>query len=223
MIESVTISCSQSFTSPMNFHLVDHFLFGGSNLAQASTRIKALTGVNPVKGGCHPGKGTHNQLLGLSHGAYFEVIGPDPEQHLDRVWMDLDKKFSPSLFRWAAKCDDLEGLRNKALENGIDLGKIQYGSRKTLDGQLLEWKLTDPDVVLFDGIIPFFIDWGVEGNPSSSLPKAAEIHRFHAVHPAPEKVAEVLEILDIPLQVKKGERPGLVLMLGKGDTIFSIS
>jgi len=194
----------------MNLQQIDHLLFGGPNLEEGSKAVQELLGIAPVTGGSHPGKGTRNELLGLSHGAYLEVIGPDPDQEVSPIWMNIDQFPTHRLFRWAAKCSDLEAIVDKAKSAGIDLGEIQSGQRQKPDGTLLKWRLTNPDVVLGDGLIPFFIDWGDAGNPTPSLPMAGEIVDFYGVHPEPEKVKAVLNVLEIEMDINKAESVELV-------------
>lgn len=207
----------------MNFNLIDHVLFGGNDLEASTRHVQNLTGSVPLKGGSHPGKGTHNYLLGLSHCAYLEIIGPDTGQSTDRVWMNLDQKTTPSLFRWAAKCDDMEGLMARAQKHGIDLGTIQKGSRKKPDGTLLEWELTDPDVVIGDGLVPFFIDWGDKGSPAGDLPVAGTVTSFYGLHPDPDLIADVLHKLGIDMEVKKADRPGLFLECANDGYVFQLA
>lgn len=197
----------------MDFNHIDHLLFGGPDLDQASIHIHQLLGHQPITGGSHPGKGTRNQLLGLSHGAYLEIIGPDPAQQVDPVWMNIDQFIAPHLFRWAAKFHDLESLRERAFSKGIDIGEIQSGERQKPDGSLLKWKLTNPDVVLCDGLVPFFIDWGEAGNPSPNLLFAAEIIEFYGMHPQPDPVKRTLDILEVEMEIRPAKQPALMASL----------
>ena len=204
----------------MSFNRIDHLLYGGPNLTLASDQVEQQLGMAPITGGSHPGKGTRNELLGLSHGAYLEVIGPDPAQSVDQIWMNIDQFTNPRLFRWAAKGKDLSSLREKALSKGIDIGEIQHGQRQKPDGSFLKWQLTNPDVLLCDGLIPFFIDWGEAGNPSPSLSFAGELVEFYGTHPDPAKVDKMLTALDLEMEVKPSAQIGLVAKLKvKGQLI----
>lgn len=185
-------------------HQIDHLLYGVRDLQEGIAHIHGLTGVKPVIGGSHPGLGTHNALMGLGNHIYFEIIAPDPEQKVDRIWMDLDQLEKPKLFRWAATTRNVMAVRDKGLARGIDIGTIKSGSRYKPDGSLLEWTLSDPNVNLADGLIPFFIDWGEKGNPASQLPAGCILKSFKATHPQPQKVDSLLNILGLQLEINQG-------------------
>jgi hypothetical protein len=185
-------------------HQIDHLLYGSNSLADGIRYICELTGVQPVMGGSHPGLGTHNALIGLDNNIYLEIIAPDPEQSVERVWMDLDQLEHPRLFRWAATAKNVEKVRQAGLAAGFDIGEVKAGSRYKPDGSLLEWTLSDPNVDLANGLIPFFIDWGVSGNPSPDLPQGCTLTGFKAFHPEPVEVMEKLSALHLDLQVKQG-------------------
>lgn len=184
-------------------HQIDHLLYGTRSLTDGIRYICELTGVQPVMGGSHPGLGTHNALIGLGNNIYLEIIAPDPEQSVERVWMDLDKLEQPQLFRWAATTQNAEKVRQAGLTAGFDIGEVKAGSRYKPDGSLLEWTLSDPNVNLANGPIPFFIYWGTSGNPSPNLPHGCILESFKAFHPDPVEVRKKLSALHLDLQVEQ--------------------
>lgn len=204
-------------------HQIDHLLYGTKDLNEGIDFIHQLTGVKPVIGGSHPGLGTHNALLGLSHNIYLEIIAPDPNQNVDRVWMDLDQLEHPKLFRWAATTRDVQSVRDLGLKAGWDIGEVKSGSRYKSDGELLEWTLSDPNVNLGDGLVPFFIDWGESGNPTPELPKGCKLEAFEAVHPKSEEIEGMLTDLGLDLTPDKGTRVQLIakLQTPKGPVTLS--
>lgn len=194
-------------------HQIDHLLYGTKDLNQGIAYIFQLTGVKPVIGGSHPGLGTHNALMGLGNDIYLEIIAPDPKQEVERIWMDLDQLERPKLFRWAATTGDAQQVRNQGLSADIDIGNVRSGSRYKSDGNLLEWTLSDPNVNLGDGLIPFFIDWGVKGNPTPELPAGCTLKSLKATHPKPQQISKTLTALGLNLDLQPGSEVQLIAEL----------
>ena len=86
----------------------------------------------------------------------------------------------------------------------------------------MSWRLSNPDIVLGDGLVPFFIDWGPAGNPASSLPTMGEIEAFYATHPDPEPVQHILKVLGINLEVNRGPVTGLHLQVTGPQGTFQL-
>src|SRR5215831_16030921 len=111
---------------------VDHVVYATRDLNHGIDYIESLLGVRPAFGGRHVGRGTYNALLALGPDAYLEIIGPDPEQPDPpgpRAF-GLDRVREPRLVAWAARSDDVDGVRARAEANGILLGRVQNGSRQ---------------------------------------------------------------------------------------------
>ncbi|HEX9639565.1 MAG TPA: VOC family protein, partial [Acidobacteriota bacterium] len=70
--------------------------------------------------------------------------------------------------------------------------RISSGSRVRPDGVRLSWRLTDPIRRRFDGIAPFFIDWGTSPHPAADLPQRCALIGLRAEHPEAEKVQAAL-------------------------------
>lgn len=204
-------------------HQIDHLLYGTKDLNEGIAYIHELTGIKPVIGGSHPGLGTHNALMGLGNNIYLEIIAPDPNQNVEHIWMDLDQLKKPKLFRWAATTGDAHQVRNQGLKTGIDIGEVKSGSRYKPDGSLLEWTLSDPNVNLGNGLIPFFIDWGEKGNPTSELPGGCTLESFRAIHPNPDKVKSTLTDLGLNLDLQKGQQVQLIAQLSTPNGRITLS
>ena len=188
---------------------VDHLVYATPDLAAGIERVERLLGVKAVPGGQHPGAGTRNALIGLGEGIYLEIIGPDPDQPkpVRARRFGIDELRAPRLVTWAAKGTDLEGIVKDAKSHGIDLGQVQFGSRKRPDGVLLAWRLT---VSPTSGIIPFFIDWGETPHPASTLPKGCTLVALRAEHPDADRVQAELSAVGLNLRVDKGAAPALI-------------
>src|SRR5262245_63175436 len=141
---------------------VDHPVYADSDLKRGVDEIGKLLGVRATPGGQHPGRGTRNALIALGPATYLEIIAPDPDQPPPKTPrpFGIDGLKESRLVTWAAKGVDLERLRDEAARKGARLGEVMSGSRRRPDGVLLSWRYTDPETVLADGLVPFFIDWG---------------------------------------------------------------
>src|SRR5205814_6320527 len=89
------------------------------------------------------------------------------------------------------------------------LGEVLPGSRRRLDGVLLNWRYTNPRVVVADGIVPFFIDWGPTPHPAQMAASGASLLDLVGEHPDAQRVQQMLTRLGLGLQVKKGPSPAL--------------
>jgi hypothetical protein len=193
--------------------MLDHLVFAGPDLEAAVAHVTKLTGIAPVPGGSHLGRGTANYLASLGGGAYLEVIGPDPAQPEPSGPrpFGIDNLVEPRLVTWAARTRDLEGVIASARAAGYDPGRAEAMSRKTADGELLSWRLTTSGA--FDGLVPFLIDWGSTAHPSSRPLPEAGLLAFTAVHAQPARVQAALTTLGLELLIRQGPRPGLVAVL----------
>lgn len=181
--------------------LLDHVVIAGPDLDELVRWFAQLTGVSAAPGGVHP-TGTANALVALTvDGArgprYIELIGPDPA----RQDAALPTKFgisgltAPRVQTYAVHPDDLDATVAAARERGYDPGPIEPLSRRTPEGELLEWRLTRGEDVRLD--VPFLIDWGATAQPGLSEIPAIELVSFIRVEPDPEPLRAVLAALGL--------------------------
>ena len=191
---------------------VDHLVYATPDLELGIQTIEKLTGVRASAGGQHPGLGTRNALIALGPSTYLEIIGPDPEQPKPDGprRFGIDELKAPRLLTWVAKGTELASLVNRARANGVLLGNVISGSRKRPDGVLLSWRYTDPNVVLEDRLVPYFIDWGTSPHPATTASPGLSLRALRAEHPDAERVAHVLRQLGLDLPVRRGARPSLI-------------
>ena len=191
---------------------VDHLVYATRDLNVGIEKLDTLLGVRATPGGQHPGRGTRNALISLGSSSYIEIIGPDPEQpkpDLPRTF-GIDTLSQPRLVAWAANATDLTRLASTTRAEGIALGEVTAGSRRRPDGVLLTWQYTNPLVVVADGIVPFFIDWGTSPHPAQSAARGASLVGLRAEHPDPDRVQKALRQLGLELHVTKGQTPALI-------------
>jgi hypothetical protein len=219
----LAIAAMMAAIAPMESHVpansadailesVDHLVYGAPDLDAGVERIEHLLGVRAMPGGQHPGGGTRNALLALGPATYLEIIGPDPDQPRPPAprTFGIDDLTGPRLAAWAAKSSSLDQLVQDAKRNGIALGTVSSGNRRTPAGVLLAWRYTSPRVVLADGLVPFFIDWGTTTHPARDAASGARLLDLRAEHPDPAGVRSMLKKLGLDLPVAPGATPALV-------------
>ncbi|MEM6646872.1 MAG: VOC family protein [Bacteroidota bacterium] len=186
---------------------LDHIIFAAPTLEAGMNAIEQQLGMRPVYGGQHHGRGTHNALLGLGQTCYLEVIAPDPSQpEVPRpLWMGVDQVTAPGLIGWAVRTADLNAFCAAALAAGWPVGLIADGERRTADGHLLRWCLTEPSTNLADGVFPFAIDWGATPHPGGRLPQLGEVERIEVWTALPERLNQ-LHTSRLLLSVARGPR-----------------
>jgi hypothetical protein len=191
---------------------VDHLVYATPDLQLGIDTAEKLFGVRATPGGQHPGQGTRNALIALGPASYLEIIGPDPDQPKPAGprRFGIDDLTAPHLLTWVAKGKALEKFAAAARAQGVSLGAVIPGSRKRPDGVVLSWTYTDPQVVLADRLIPYFIDWGTSPHPSATAAKGVTLTGLHAEHPDAERVQKMLKQLGLKLAVTRGPKPSLI-------------
>jgi len=194
---------------------VDHLIYATPDLNRGVEEIEKLLGVRATAGGQHLGFGTRNALIGLGPTTYLEIIAPDPEQPPPEAprFFGLDGLEESRLVAWFVTSGDLERLRSEALRKGVQLGKVRSGSRRRPDGVQLSWQLTDPSVLVADGIIPLFINWGESPHPARTAAKGGTLVDLRAEHPDVRAVREMLRHLELDLPVNEGQSPALIAII----------
>jgi len=196
--------------------LLDHLVYATPDLYGTVRELAGLLGAEPVEGGRHVGLGTRNYLLGLGGRRYLEIIGPDPgrpDPGSARPF-GLDLLPGPRLVTWAIHPADLDATVARARERGYEPGDVHPMSRRTPEGELLEWRLTSSPDDTGDGLVPFLIDWGSTAHPAERGLPVVELTSLTAFHPDPVTVAGYLAAVDAELEVAAGDEPRLVAVIG---------
>ena len=210
--------------SPELLARVDHLVYATRELDRGVAEIEQLLGIRATFGGRHRTWGTRNALAALGPRCYLEIIAPDPEHSPTAGGrpFGLDGGGPSRLVGWAANATDLEQPRAAASRCGVMLGDLQSGSRQRPDGTILRWTLTDLCCVVADGVIPFFIDWGLSPHPASTAAAGATLVSLRAEHPNAGQVREMLRTFALPMSVTAGPAPALIAEIDcpKGRTLL---
>jgi len=206
-----SVGASSQDASTGGLSRVDHLIYATPDLERTVEWFQQRLGVEATLGGSSPDRGTHNALIAVGPATYLEIVAPDPRQqnppHPPWWLHGLEK---PHLVQWAVKGTDLEHVRTMAVQRGIPLGEVLSGSRQRPDGVLLTWRFTSPRQPVAEGIVPFFIDWGLSPHPATSSVKGVQLIALRAEHPDHRRVQGMLHQLGIDLAVTRGSRPALI-------------
>lgn len=187
---------------------LDHIVIASPNLQALASEFYELTGVKPVPGGRHEGKGTANQLVGLGEGRYIELVGPDPKQgEPDNPRpLRVDDVTETRVVGWSIRPDDMNTRVIEARKAGYDPGSPEPMSRKTPSGEMLDWVIT-PLIGGLGGTVPFLIDWKESKHPSEGLP-GVTLLSLTLIHPQPDELRlalKAIKALDLVSEIRKGD------------------
>ncbi|MFB9467414.1 VOC family protein [Streptomyces cinereospinus] len=185
---------------------LDHLVLATPDLAATVAEFTRRTGVQPVAGGSHVGLGTRNCLVGLGGTGYLEIIGPDPEQSAPGGPRPFGVDGLPTArtLTWAISPPDLDAAVASARARGYDPGPPRAMSRRTPDGTLLRWRLTDGAAAHPSGLVPFLIDWGPSRHPTAAGLPVTPLRSLTATAPDPAEIRPLLAALDTALPLREG-------------------
>lgn len=185
---------------------LDHLVLATPDLAATVAEFARRTEVTPAPGGVHVGRGTRNHLVGLGGRSYLEILGPDPEQPdpAEPRLFGIDGLTGPRTLTWAISPPDLDAAIATARARGYDPGPAHSMSRRTPDGTVLRWRLTDGGSAHPPGLVPFLIDWGDSRHPADSGLPVTPLLEVSGTAPDPEEVRGPLAALDTALALAAG-------------------
>ncbi|MCT8161501.1 VOC family protein [Pseudoruegeria sp. SHC-113] len=160
---------------------LDHIAVAAETLEEGVAWVEERLGVQMLPGGQHPLMGTHNRLLGLADGLYFEVIAVDPAapKPPHARWFDLDR-FSgpPRIANWILRTPDLAAA--------FAAFGPAAGTPVALARGDLRWQMAVPEtgILPLDGIFPALIEWESAAHPAQRLaPSGLRLSRLDVRHP----------------------------------------
>ena len=182
---------------------LDHLAVACTSLTEGTAWVEDQLGTKLQPGGRHPRYGTHNALLGLADGLYFEVIAKDPHAAPEAgyAWFGLDAFTGPPrLANWICQTDDM----SRALAKAPDA----VGTPRALTRGDLAWQITVPDDggLPYQGAFPTLIEWAKgTHHPADRLPvSGCKLLRLEVCHPAAMAFLDMMELADARVQMVTG-------------------
>lgn len=178
---------------------LDHLAVACTSLDEGTAWVEEQLGVKLQPGGQHARYGTHNTLMGLADGLYFEVIAKDPDAvpEAGHAWFGLDDfTGSPRLANWICQTDDFSAA------------PADVGAPRALTRGDLSWQITVPDdgSLPFGGAYPTLIQWA-EGtrHPAERLPDSGcRLLRFDVTHPQAVTLSQMMGLDDARVHLVEG-------------------
>ena len=163
----------------------DHLVVAVEDLDAAAARWTDA-GLTAVRGGAHP-VGTENALVRGPRRAYVELIAAGSDE--SNPWLDRVRSARGPI-SWALAVDDVDAARASLTEAGFTPSLVVDGSRRTPDGDLVEWRLCDVGDGPYDGALPFLIQWTTPMDPG---PTNGPVIEHVSLTPAdPDRLADLL-------------------------------
>lgn len=194
-------------------HRIDHLILGAASLDSGLAEFERLTGVRPVFGGVHPGRGTQNALVALGDGAYLEILVPrtDAPDGPDTTPLRGLKRLTP--IGWAIRSSDLARSREALQSSGFAPGEVSSGSRRKPDGGLLAWTamgLGAPAPLT----APFLIQWSRESaHPSTTSPGGCTLVEVVIRDPKSADLERLVRAFAVAVTARAADTPAMTITL----------
>ncbi len=189
---------------------VDHVIVAIDSLERGMALLREKTGVSPIIGGAHPGRGTQNALMSLGPRVYLELLAPNPADSAGaRVVAEHARYTSLTPVGWAVHASDVGIVRASAIARGLPPSEIRAGSRRKPDGAELAWRTLAPWGAEDLGVLPFFIEWSAASpHPATTTPTGCTLAALTIETPAPDSLRALLgrASLDVPVSAGSDER-----------------
>lgn len=199
---------------------IDHLILGVNDLDRGMAEFARRTGVTPVKGGVHPGRGTQNALASLSDGRYIEILAPSHEAGTTADARTAFATLTP--VGWALHTTDLKRAVTAMRAAGFTVSEIHPGARARPDGVQLSWQTADVSGAGLDAA-PFFIMWGAgTPHPSTQSPRGCTFRSASMTEPDPAPLMKFLATAGVKVAVAKADTPHMTIVLAcpAGEVTF---
>jgi hypothetical protein len=210
---------------------IDHVIWAVPDLDRGVELFREMSGVDPIVGGIHPGRGTRNSLVSAGDNMYLEIIAPDPAQ------MPFDPEEEPVLAfasviatmpnpevdMFAFSATDLEAIADRARELGLNVVGPTPGQRETPDGSLVRWSHVDFIGHGFGQFVPFALNWLDSAHPSTTSPTGAVIESITVEHPRADELRRIYEGLGVPAEVVQADEPRIIVRLISETGSFEVT
>ncbi len=199
---------------------IDHLILGVDDLDRGMTEFATRTGVKPIKGGVHPGRGTQNALVSLGGGRYIELIAPSHEPGTTGGPMTAFAVLTPA--GWALHTDDVRTIVTTLRGAAFKVSDVHPGARTRPDGAKLSWQTAEVDGAGLESA-PFFIQWGAgTPHPSTDAPTGCTLASVRMAQPDPAPLARFFRAVKLDVPVAKGasRRMSIALVCPSGKVLF---
>jgi hypothetical protein len=200
---------------------LDHVLVPVVDLEAGAKHFLDDYGLQALPGGRHPW-GTANMIIPLGSN-YIELIAVVDEARAAESAryrrLAKDARAGKPFATWAARTDNLKGMREALRRRGWTLEAARRGSRTRPDGVLLEWTSQELVRDAAPSVLPFLIEWRVPDglHPAEATAQhpsgAGDIvfARFEAPDPGAAR-AQLAELVggNLAFSVEGGTEPALV-------------
>ncbi len=198
---------------------IDHLILGVNDLEKGMAEFTRRTGVAPVKGGVHPGRGTQNALVSLGAGRYIEIMAPSHEPGTSIDAMTTSATLKP--VGWALHTSDITRVVRTVTSAGFEMSPVRPGARTRPDGVKLSWQTASVSGASLNAA-PFFIQWGTStAHPSTQSPTGCALTSVEMSEPDPAPLTRFLASTGIAVSVSKGASAmRVVLQCPAGTIVF---
>jgi len=206
-------------------HQVDHIIVAVADLEAGIDEFREKTGIEPVFGGIHPGRGTQNALVALGAGVYLEILAPQTDIEIpeELEWMLELETMTPTGF--AVSTSDIESTASILSDSGFAAANPSSGSRATPAGDTLMWTTTAISNPAIEGA-PFFIEWHADSpHPASTSPAGCELRSLSVATNQQSQMSGLFTALGLAITVVAGQSEGagydIVIDCPNGEVRFN--